>query len=126
MKTIDFEWDDEKNRINKRKHNISFEEASTVFYDEEALVRDDPDHSEAVQQQVVKGDAMREEYDFSNAIKNPYAKKLKKQITINIEEDTIKYFKSQSDESGIPYQTLINLYLTDCAKNQKKLQLSWA
>ena len=46
MKTIDFEWDDEKNRINKRKHNISFEETSTVFYDEEALVRDDPDHSE--------------------------------------------------------------------------------
>ena len=69
---------------------------------------------------------MRDEYDFSNAKKNPYAKKLKKQITINIEEDTINYFKAQSEESSIPYQTLINLYLTDCARTGKKLQLTWA
>ena len=69
---------------------------------------------------------MREEYDFTNAEKNPYAKKLKKQITINIEEDTIKYFKQQAEESGIPYQTLINLYLSDCAKSGKKLTMSWA
>ena len=62
---------------------------------------------------------MREEYDFSNAKRNPYAKKLKKTITINIEEDTIEYFKEQSGESGIPYQTLINLYLTDCANSKK-------
>ncbi len=68
---------------------------------------------------------MREEYDFSNAIKNPYAKKLKKQITINIDSNTIDYFKSQSDCLGIPYQTLINLYLTDCAKNKKQLLMSW-
>ena len=68
---------------------------------------------------------MKEEYDFSNAKKNPYAKKLKKQITINIDIDTIEYFKKQSDISGIPYQTLINLYLTDCAANNKQLQISW-
>ena len=68
---------------------------------------------------------MRDEYDFSNARKNPYAKKLKKQITINIDVETIDYFKTQSERSGIPYQTLINLYLADCAAKQKKLQLSW-
>ena len=69
---------------------------------------------------------MKDEYDFSNARKNPYAKRLKKQITINIDSDTIDYFKLQSDESGIPYQTLINLYLKDCAESGKKLQLAWA
>ena len=68
---------------------------------------------------------MTEEYDFSNARKNPYAKKLKKQITINIDVDTIDYFKTQSETSGIPYQTLINLYLADCAAEQKQLKLSW-
>lgn len=68
---------------------------------------------------------MRSEYNFSNARKNPYAKKLKKQITINIDCDTIDYFKEQSDKSGIPYQTLINLYLADCAASRKQLQMSW-
>ena len=68
---------------------------------------------------------MRDDYDFSNARKNPYAKKLKKQITINIDVDTIDYFKTQSETSGIPYQTLINLYLADCAAEQKQLKLSW-
>ena len=68
---------------------------------------------------------MREEYDFSNAVKNPYAKKIKKQITINIDSDTIEYFKEQSEIYGIPYQTLINLFLSDCATKKKKLQMSW-
>lgn len=68
---------------------------------------------------------MREEYDFSNARKNPYVKKQKRQITINIDADTIDYFKAQSDTSGIPYQTLINLYLADCASRRKQLQLTW-
>lgn len=68
---------------------------------------------------------MKAEYDFSNAKKNPYAKKLKKQITIKIDGETIDYFKGQSEISGIPYQTLINLYLTDCAMNKKQLQVSW-
>lgn len=68
---------------------------------------------------------MKEEYDFSNGKRNPYIKRLKKQITINIDPDTIDFFKAQSEESGIPYQTLINLYLTDCAKNKKQLQMLW-
>ena len=68
---------------------------------------------------------MREEYDFSNARKNPYVKKLKKQITINIDMSTIDYFKAQSSDTGIPYQTLINLYLTDCANTKKQLEISW-
>ena len=53
---------------------------------------------------------MREEYDFSKGKKNPYVKKQKKQITINIDSDTVDYFKAQADNTGIPYQTLINLY----------------
>lgn len=69
---------------------------------------------------------MRDEYDFTNAVKNPYTKKLKKQITINIDSDTIDYFKEQSSASGIPYQTLINLYLADCAQNRKKLSIAWS
>lgn len=68
---------------------------------------------------------MKVEYDFSNAKKNPYVKKIKKQITIKIDSDVIEYFKNQSDNTGIPYQTLINLYLHECAENKKELQLSW-
>lgn len=68
---------------------------------------------------------MRKEYDFSTAKKNPYAKRLKKQITINIDSDTIDFFKGQSESSGIPYQTLINLYLSDCADKKKQLQTIW-
>jgi len=70
---------------------------------------------------------MRDEYNIKglNPRKNPYTNRLKKQITIYINVDTIEYFKSQSEESGIPYQTLINLYLTDCAQNKKQLEISW-
>ena len=68
---------------------------------------------------------MRKEYDFSKSQKNPYSKKLKKQITIRIDEDTIKYFKKLSEESGIPYQNLMNLYLSDCAEHNKKLLMKW-
>ncbi len=68
---------------------------------------------------------MRTEYDFSGAKKNPYAKHLKKQITINIDEDTIEYFKNEAEETGIPYQTLINIFLSDCASQGKKLKLVW-
>ena len=71
---------------------------------------------------------MREEYDIQslNPRRNPYVKKLKKQITINIDNDTIDYFKGLSESSGIPHQTLINLYLSDCAAHQKKLQMTWS
>ena len=69
---------------------------------------------------------MLEEYDIDNLNprKNPYAKELKKQITIKIAPSTIDYFKQESIETGIPYQTLINLYLTDCAKEKRKLKWS--
>ena len=69
---------------------------------------------------------MRAEYDFSKAKKNPYLQKEKKQITINLNSDVIEYFKQQAESSGIPYQTLINLYLTDCVANKRELQLSWS
>lgn len=68
---------------------------------------------------------MLNEYDFSNAKKNPYSKSLKKQITINIDSSTIDYFKALSDKHGVPYQTLMNLYLRDCAINQRQPQISW-
>jgi uncharacterized protein (DUF4415 family) len=68
---------------------------------------------------------MRKEYDFSKASKNPYASMLKKPITIRLDEDSVSYFKSVSEEVGIPYQSLINLYLRDCAATHKKLNLSW-
>ncbi|MCI0606598.1 BrnA antitoxin family protein [bacterium] len=68
---------------------------------------------------------MRKEYDFSKAKRNPYTKFLKKQITIRIDNETIKYFKALSSETGIPYQNLINLYLRNCAAENKKLSLHW-
>jgi len=68
---------------------------------------------------------MRKEYDFSDARKNPYASQLKKRITIRLDGDAIDYFKSISAEVGIPYQSLINLYLRDCAASRRKLNLNW-
>lgn len=68
---------------------------------------------------------MRKEYDFSAARKNPYAALLKKQITIRLDEESISYFKAISEQVGIPYQSLINLYLRDCAASHRKLNLSW-
>ncbi len=69
---------------------------------------------------------MRESYDFSKSVKNPYAKRLKKQITIRIDEKTISYFKEMAENKGIPYQSLINLYLRDCAVEHRELQTKWA
>jgi hypothetical protein len=68
---------------------------------------------------------MRKEYDFSKAIRNPYAKRIKKAVTIRLDETTINYFKKLADEIGVPYQTLINLYLRDCAATGRKLSLNW-
>ena len=69
---------------------------------------------------------MRNEYDFSKSVKNPYAKHLKKQVALRLGVDVIDYFKKLADETGVPYQNLINLYLRDCAHSQKKLKLRWA
>ncbi|TGK05010.1 antitoxin [Leptospira semungkisensis] len=68
---------------------------------------------------------MRKEYNFSKSKKNTYLKKLKKPITIRVDIDTIGYFKGLSDQTGIPYQNLINLYLAECASKNKKIDLSW-
>ncbi len=99
MNEIKFTWDENKDQINRKKHGISFGKVSD----------------------------MREEYDIENLNprKNPYVKRLKKQITINIDSSTIDYFKGKAEDSGIPYQTLINLYLTDCAENNRELQITW-
>ena len=71
---------------------------------------------------------MKKEYDFSkmNGRKNPYAKRLKKQVTLRLGMDVIEYFKALAEETGIPYQNLINLYLRECAHSGKKLTLNWA
>ena len=68
---------------------------------------------------------MRKEYDFSKSIKNPYSRKLKKQITIRLEDETIRYFKELASETDIPYQKLINMYLRDCAQKELKPSISW-
>ena len=69
---------------------------------------------------------MRKSYDFSKSTKNPYARRMKKQITIRIDTEAISYFKTMAEERGIPYQSLMNLYLVDCAASQRKLRLQWA
>lgn len=68
---------------------------------------------------------MKEEYDFSNAVKNPYAEKLKQQALISVDISSIDFFKNLAAETGIPYQTLINLYLADCAEKNRKINVSW-
>ena len=71
---------------------------------------------------------MRKEYDFSKmkGRKNPYAKQLKKQVTIRMGVDIIDYFKEMSENTGIPYQNLINLYLRDCVQSRRKISIKWA
>lgn len=70
---------------------------------------------------------MLEEYDVDNLNPrpNPYAKELKKQVTIKISPSVIDYFKEEAAKTGIPYQTLINLYLNDCVREKRKLQMTW-
>lgn len=70
-------------------------------------------------------DKVRKNYAFSKGKKNPYASRLKKQVTIRLEEGTVAYFKNLAEESGIPYQTLINLYLRDCAMTGRRLSMAW-
>lgn len=67
---------------------------------------------------------MRDDYDFTNAIKNPYSDRLKKQITIRLDDTVIAYFKEMADQTGMPYQNIIYYYLLDCVKNNKKMKIS--
>ena len=69
---------------------------------------------------------MRREYDFSEARPNPYAKRLKQPVTIRLDPNTVAYFKGLAAELDLPYQTLINLYLRDCATNERRLEMKWA
>ena len=70
---------------------------------------------------------MKSEYDFSKmkSRRNPYASKLKKPVTIRLSEDVIEFFKDMAEESGVPYQSLINLYLRDCATQHRKIDIQW-
>ena len=68
---------------------------------------------------------MQDEYDFSKSAKNPYTKRLKKQVTIRLEEEIVDYFKELSQETEIPYQSLVNLYLKDCVQSKRKLSIEW-
>lgn len=70
---------------------------------------------------------MKAEYDLSKmkSRKNPYASKLKKSVTIRLSEDVIGYFKAMAEEAGVPYQSLINLYLRDCVAHHRKLNINW-
>jgi predicted DNA binding CopG/RHH family protein len=68
---------------------------------------------------------MRKSYDFSKAIKNPYAKRVKRQLTIRVDDATITYFKTLAEEINVPYQTLINMYLRDCAASHRRLAMKW-
>ena len=71
---------------------------------------------------------MKAEYDLTRmkSRRNPYAKRLKKQLTIRMGLDIIEHFKRMAEETGIPYQNLINLYLRDCVQADRKLHLEWA
>ena len=70
---------------------------------------------------------MKAEYDFSKmkASKNPYASKLKKPVTMRLSEDVVVYFKEMASEAGVPYQSLINLYLRDCVAQHRKVKIAW-
>ena len=68
---------------------------------------------------------MRKEYDFSKGIKNPYLRRKKTAVTIRLDQAAVAYFKQLSEQMNLPYQTLINLYLTDCAQRQVKPNISW-
>lgn len=73
----------------------------------------------------MQGVYMRDEYDFSNAIKNPYVAKNKQQITIRLDQQVIDYFKNMSEETGMPYQNIINYYLLQCVKEEKQMVIQF-
>lgn len=108
-----FEWDETRNRANKRTHGISFEEARTAFLDENARVVPDPEHSEDEERFVLLG--------LSIATRVWVVCRCYRQD----DEDTIKYCKAPAEQNGIPCQNLINLYLRECAESAKKLTMKW-
>lgn len=155
-----FDWDERKNKGNRAKHGVWFEEAQSVFDDPHARVFYDPEHSEEEDRFILLGvslagrtlvvvhsigrptrwfglfprgkqprrrlELMKREYDFSKLkeLKNPYARK-KKAVGINLSPEVLDYFKGLAEETRLPYQKLIDLYLLDCAKKRKKLAIKW-
>lgn len=73
----------------------------------------------------MNGDTMKAEYNFKSARKNPYAAKLKQSVTLRLDTGTLAYFKELAETVGLPYQTLINLYLRDCAATGRRLTMEW-
>jgi uncharacterized DUF497 family protein/predicted DNA binding CopG/RHH family protein len=159
-----FEWDPKKAQANLKEHGVSFEEAVAVFYDEHALLEDDPDQpldeerflllglslmprllvvvhcvrsggdviriissrkANKTEPVLLEAETMRRHYDFSKGRRNPYAARLKRQITIRLDRATIHYFQGMAESTGIPYQTLINLYLRECASSKRRPLLEW-
>ncbi len=86
-----------------------------------------PEKRPIVKRTITNGDRMKDEYDLSKmkSRPNPYAKRLKKQVTLRMREDVIDYFKTMAEETGIPYQSLINFYLADCMASERQLQMTW-
>src|SRR6266481_5561166 len=148
-----FEWDERKNRSNRTRHGVWFEEAQTAFRDPNARLFHDPEHSEEEDRFILIGlssaarplvvvhcyrepdsviriisarKATKKEYEFSRMkeLKNPYKGK-KQAVGINLSPEVVDYFKGLADETGLPYQKLIDLYLLDCAKKRKKLTMKW-
>ena len=110
-----FEWDERKNRSNRTKHGVWFEAASVIRMRASSMI-----------QNTQRFDFMKKEYDFSKMkeLKNPSAGK-KQAVGINLSPEVVDYFKGLADETGLPYQKLIDLYLLDCAKRRKKLMMKW-
>jgi predicted DNA binding CopG/RHH family protein len=131
MQDIQFDWDPAKARANLRKHG---EHGSADPGRGPCLPVRPGHHPHHLGSQGHQGGAshlrqeaspMRKEYDFSNARPNPYAKRLKRSVTIRLDEGTIEYFKDLAAETGIPYQTLINSYLRECAATRRRLTMRW-
>ena len=76
---------------------------------------------------ITEDEQMKKEYDLSKmkSRKNPYASQLKKSVTMRLSEDVVGYFKQMAEEKGVPYQSLINLYLRDCVASHRKIDISW-
>ena len=96
MSSLRFEWDEAMNRSNRRKHGISFEEETRSFASSRLAKRTGTNSSNT------SGAPIRKHYDFSKSVRNPYLSKAKKQLTIRLDEDTIKYFKALAEQNGIP------------------------
>lgn len=124
---IEFEWDEAKAAANLKKHQVSFEEAKSIFFDEFGVQFFDDEHSSSEGRVLSRCKHMKAEYDLSKlkSRKNPYASKLKRPVTMRLSEDVVQYFKGMADEAGVPYQSLINLYLRDCLAHGRKVQINW-